>query len=89
MKHIQIEKSDTKHSAVQRLSKPLQDRRAMQQHTAQLKGDRYYWVKPADGSWEYVGAFKNHAEANTWWASNKSSYPDGQFSQGSTKTKFK
>lgn len=57
--------------------------------TIQLKGDRYYWVRPNGGSWTYVGAFKSHAEANQWWAENKSSYPDGEFSQGNSKTKFK
>lgn len=57
--------------------------------TIQLKGDRYYWVRPNGGKWTYVGAFKNHAEANEWWKDNKSSYPDGEFSQGNSKTKFK
>lgn len=55
----------------------------------QLKGDRYYWVRPNGGNWTYVGSFKNHATANTWWANNKATYPGGEFSQGSTKTKFK
>jgi hypothetical protein len=55
----------------------------------QLKGDRYYWVRPAGGIWQYVGAFKNHKTANAWWAVNKSSYPGGSFGQGSSKTKYK
>jgi len=55
----------------------------------QLNGDRYYWVRPNGGVWTYVGSFKNHASANTWWANNKATYPGGEFSQGSTKTKFK
>lgn len=55
----------------------------------QLAGDRYYWVKPENGTWTYVGAFKSHAEANRWWAASKSAYPNGSFSQGNSKTKFK
>lgn len=55
----------------------------------QLKGDKYYWVKPNGGTWTYVGAFKNHTQANKWWAANKSNYPGGGFSQGNSKTKFK
>ncbi|WP_105170020.1 hypothetical protein [Pseudoalteromonas sp. T1lg23B] len=80
---------NTKQRAVRRNSKPLADNRTAQQQTLQLGGDRYYWVRPDGGSWQYVGAFKNHAEANKWWASNKSSYPGGQFGQGSSKKKYR
>jgi hypothetical protein len=53
-------------------------------------GDKYYWVVNHDtGDKQYVGAFKNHATANSWWADNKSSWAGYEFAQGSTKTKFK
>jgi len=55
----------------------------------QLKGDKHYWVKPANGAWTYVGSFKNHAEANKWWKANKADYPEGEHSQGNAKKKFK
>lgn len=52
------------------------------------KKDKFYWVKKA-GSKRYVGSFKSHAAANTWWASNKSSYVGYTFTQGTSATKIR
>ncbi|NOU50279.1 hypothetical protein HG263_06955 [Pseudoalteromonas sp. JBTF-M23] len=91
MKHINAKTSSehSKQRVTRPSSKPLVDNRTVQQQALQLAGDRYYWVKPANGSWQYVGAFKNHAQANNWWAANKGNYPGGRFGQGSSKTKYR
>jgi hypothetical protein len=36
------------------------------------KKDMHYWVVQA-GDKQYIGSFKSHAAANTWWLQNKSS----------------
>ncbi|QWT40690.1 hypothetical protein [Dickeya dadantii] len=91
MKHASLQHTTatTQRQAQRQPRQPLQDNRTSPSTTVQLKGDRYYWVKPADGNWTYVGAFKNHATANQWWAANKSAYPGGRFSQGNSSSKFK
>ncbi|ATZ94357.1 MULTISPECIES: hypothetical protein [Dickeya] len=91
MKHagLQHHTATTQRQAQRQPRQPLQDNRASPSATLQLKGDRYYWVRPAGGNWTYVGSFKSHAAANQWWAANKSAYPGGVFSQGNSSSKFK
>lgn len=52
------------------------------------KKDMHYWVVTA-GHKQYIGSFKSHAAANTWWLQNKSNYKGYTFARGSSATKYK
>lgn len=65
--------------------------RIMQMKTDIIQFDKkYYWCQTSTHStWQYVGAFGNHAEANEWLKKNKQKYNIIKFAQGVSKKKFK
>jgi hypothetical protein len=59
-------------------------------NVAQLNGDKHYWCKTeTHNQWQYVGSFKNHAEANEWLKANKNRYNIIKFGQGNSATKYR
>ncbi len=55
-----------------------------------MSGDMHYWVTSRDhDNDQFVGTFKDHSTANSWWKKNKSNYSGMTFGQGKSKKAFK